>query len=723
MLTERRLVPYAIHFQPNTDVWDYFIINSEAMGAVWRCVDEKEGVYELCIRRKGPGDPTTQPCFYTFPDLEEWSTGDLFKAHRTLQDHWMYFGRADNIIVFSTGEKLNPVTIEDTLAGHPALKGALVCGQDRFQPALILEPAKNPKNEAEKEALIEEVWPRVKELNKITVAHGHIVRRLVMVSDPNMPFQRTPKGTVQRGMALKSYKDHIDELYRRAENADAEEPASLDFSNEGTLTQSIIDMFNSRVGVENVQPDADFFSLGVDSLQVISVSNILRSSFNKAGVSIEGDVLAPRAIYSNPTPQRLAGYLYVLAMGGAFQREDEAAREHQTFNDLVAKYTKDLPAPRTDKPEPQDEGQTVLLTGTTGSLGAYLLDILCNKPGVSKVVALNRGEDGGKSRQASISSSRGLGTDYSKVEFLGADLSLPDFGLGAAKYEELRSTADRFIHNAWPVNFNINIASFEPYIRGVRHLVDFSSQATKQVPVVFLSSIGTVNGWNSTDAVPEQALNDFALADMGYGRSKLAGSLILDAAASYSGIPAASIRVGQIAGPNGEKGMWNKQEYLPSLVASSLHLGVLPETIGPGDEVDWVPVGDVAGLILDVAGVTENGQVSEINGYFHCANPHRTSWEKLANTIKEFYGGRIDRLVSLEEWITALERSAGEADTSKNPGVKLLDTYKGMLQGAQTRRPHVTLAMGKTMARSPTVARLGPVTPELLTNWLTQWDF
>jgi hypothetical protein len=38
---------------------------------------------------------------------------------------------------------------------------------------------------------------------------------------------------------------------------------------------------------------------------------------------------------------------------------------------------------------------------------------------VKKIIALNRGHDGSSSRQVSSSAARGLGADFSKVEFIG----------------------------------------------------------------------------------------------------------------------------------------------------------------------------------------------------------------------------------------------------------------------------------------------------------------
>ncbi|KYK57081.1 NRPS-like enzyme [Drechmeria coniospora] len=713
--------PYALRHQPCPELWQYFILNSARMGAHWICRDPHERIYEMTFRRKNLRDPGDQPVFYTFPDLRDWSTGDLFKAHPTLPDHWMYYGRADDVIVLSNGEKLNPVSMEDRLTGHPSIRGALVVGQDRFQPALILEPIVAPKNDEERNALLEVIWPLVEEANKQAVAHGRIVRQLVALSDPLIPFPRAPKGTIRRAVTVKAYREHIDKLYEHVDNVDDRDLVPLNFADLVALTRSVTDLLAAELDVSTPHPDADFFALGLDSLQVMRLSNILRASSSAAGVVLDPDMLAPRVIYSNPTPHLLGSYLFAAAKNPRHdgRAENEKELEIRTLKRLVGQYASHLPPPVSGKPDPLDDGQTVLLTGSTGSLGAHLLHQLCALPKVQKVIALNRGRDGSASRQSSINAARGLSTDFTKVDFLAADLSLADLGLGTAKYEQLLSSADRVIHNAWPVHFNMCVASFEPHIRGVRHLVDFAHRAAKRVPVIFLSSISTVAAWKSADLVPEHRLDDDALPDMGYGRSKLAASRILDAASSGSGVPTVSIRMGQIAGPRGPRGVWNKQELMPTLVASSLHLGVLPRDVGGHDEVDWLPVEDAAGLVLDLSGVTVKVAVSDLNGYFHGVNPSKTTWTKLAAALEEYYAARI-KLVSFEEWVAALEASAAATtDLSKNPAVKLLDTYKGILRTSRA----VRLDMRRTMRRSPTVAMLGPVTPELMKLWCSQWDY
>lgn len=722
----RRHVPWPLYWQSNPDDWQYFVIDSKHLKADWRPHGPENGIYELVITRRNGSDPNGQAVFYNFPDWDEYTTGDLFKAHPTRADNWMHYGRKDNIIVFSNGEKLNPITIEDTIAGHPLIHGALVVGQGRFQAALILEPITYPETEEEAENLIDKVCPAVEEANKLTVSHGHISRQLISISDPQMPFPRAGKGTVQRSRAIMLYEGHIKALYEKVENETQLDIPPFDLSSQRALAKSITQSMIDELQVEGIEPRMEFFSMGIDSLQILTLSKILHAGIEGAGKSIDKIAVAPRNIYNHPTAEKLAGYIFSVLHGDGTIHQNGLSTDTALSEELVAKYTRDIVAKHArDLPSaPLDHDQTILLTGSTGSLGAYILDILCKSPRVSTVIALNRGEDGGKSRQPEISAARGLATDFTKVKFMGADISHPKLGLGEAEYGQLLSSVDRIIHNAWPVNFNISLSSFEPYICGVRNLVDFSSNASKTVPIVFLSSIGTVSRWSATTPVPEQQLTDTGLAAMGYGQSKLVSSLILDAASKISGIPTATIRVGQIAGPKSNAGKWNPQEFLPSLIASSVHLGMLPDDLGSQNVVDWMPIEDVAALVLDVAGVTETKPVSEVAGYFHCVNPKTVQWLDLADAIMDYYSPGIKKLVSLKEWVAALEKSSeGTPDLDKNPAVKLLDTYRGFAQAIEANQPHVYLSMKRTMEHSKTAAEMEAITPEMMRTWCRQWGF
>ena len=235
-------------------------------------------------------------------------------------------------------------------------------------------------------------------------------------------------------------------------------------------------------------------------------------------------------------------------------------------------------------------GFTIIITGTTGNLGAYLVDVLLRAPNVEKLICLNRAESGA-ARQRDAMTTRGLeyGKETSKVSYIQVDLTKESFGLDEATYEDLVTRADLVLHNAWPVDFNRNFASFEASVSGVKHLIKFCSgrRPTQPCRLVFISSIAASSNWGSAAStsrakIPESELIDWRLARTGYGQSKLLSERVLAHAAKVISLPATIIRVGQLGGPvlRGETGKWPEHEWVPSMIKSSATMGVLPKTLG-----------------------------------------------------------------------------------------------------------------------------------------------
>ncbi|KAJ2988047.1 hypothetical protein NUW58_g4184 [Xylaria curta] len=707
-----------IYFHQNPESWAYFKINSEEFGIEWR--PSYDDTYEMVMVRKDK-KPGLQGYFYTFPDLDEYSPKDLFRRHPTRPDFWLYYGRADNIIVFSNGEKLNPVSIEELVQGHPDVRGVLVVGSNKFQAGLLVEPMKPLENEEDKKAFIDSIWPLIEKANSETVAHGQISRELVAIASPTKPFFLSGKGSIQRAITIQLYAEEIDRLYDEAENASRPLITEADMSSEESLAAFISRLLQPR-GREALGSETNFFTAGIDSLQVLNASRSLR-----ANLKFGPTMLNAATIYRNPTPLRLARYiLHKIASSGnesGDKLEDEDVRVGKA---LYEKYTRNLISGKSGRPDAPNEGQIILLTGSTGALGSYLLDQLVRNPAIRKVVCVNRAEDGGTKQQERQLRDRGMVLDpehTQKIEYLHVDYSKGRLGLADDVYKSLLTSVHRIIHNAWPVNFNITTETFEPQLQGVRGLADFAAQADHRVAIVFISSIAAVHNWDPTRGpVPEERMEDWSLPGNNYGRSKMIGSLILDDAAVIGDFPAASIRVGQIAGPEANAGMWNKKEWFPSIIASSLHMGILPRELGSNDRVDWVPIERVARLALDVVGAAPGQRIEakEINGYFHAVNASATTWSALALTVQQYYGNRIKQLVSCQEWVDRLENSSTDGkDIETNPGLKLVETYRGLSLGVAP----VILDLQRTNERSKAMMEAPVISAELLAHWFRQWNF
>lgn len=69
-----------------------------------------------------------QAFLQTFPEQDEVAIKDLYSKHPTKPDRWLYRGRADDVIVLSNGEKVNPLDMEACINSNPAVKAALVVG-------------------------------------------------------------------------------------------------------------------------------------------------------------------------------------------------------------------------------------------------------------------------------------------------------------------------------------------------------------------------------------------------------------------------------------------------------------------------------------------------------------------------------------------------------------------------------------------------------------------
>ena len=362
-------------------------------------------------------------------------------------------------------------------------------------------------------------------------------------------------------------------------------------------------------------------------------------------------------------------------------------------------------------------------------MGSYMLDVLMHDPNVSHVYCLNRAKDGEK-RQEQSSESRGLPADWQmrSVHFLHADLAEPHLGLDDRHYNELLQHTSYIIHNQWQVDFNLSLSSFEPHVHGVRRLIDFCTESNNNPPILFTSTIATTLGWSVSDTVPETLLEDWSITTGGYGEGKLVASRLLDTAGARSGVRASVVRVGQVSGPviQKEGGMWNKQEWFPTIIASSLYLGKLPTTLG-STFVDYVPVDLLARSVVELANpeLFIGAQEENLTKYFHTVNPHNASWADLVPVVQEFYKDQKLEKVSMKEWVQALEQSANvpNPDVKRNPGIKLLDFYQGLAAQEEAKKPSTKLETKLTEKASETLRNLEPVGQKWMRTWLTQWQF
>jgi hypothetical protein len=85
------------------------------------------------------------------------------------------------------------------------------------------------------------------------------------------------------------------------------------------------------------------------------------------------------------------------------------------------------------------------------------------------------------------------------------DLCGAQLGLESEEYTALLHSVDHIIHLAWPVNFNLPLKDFLPFLACTRSLVDFCYSASNMVRLYFIGSYASTFNF-AADRVPEVEL-------------------------------------------------------------------------------------------------------------------------------------------------------------------------------------------------------------------------
>lgn len=672
-----------------------------------------------------------------FPDVEVWHTKDLFKRHPTKPELWTFHGRVDDIVVLSNGEKFNPVPMEVHISAHPLVNGALIIGQGYPQPSLILEPKDNSQT---LETLLDTMWHVIEEANSQAPGQARVTRDMVLISDTLKPFVRSPKGTVVRTTSGDLYKDEIAELYTRSVSKNLQH-ITLDFPEDlPAVSRFVADVVANVFPGHEIQPDDDLFGHGFDSLQTMELVKLLRAGIQSGNKDSEVSWINMTFVYEHSSVTELARNIHLAHIEGPPSLSKAHASETQHRDEkmraLVNKYTASLPPPlkKGEAPRHTPSGQHVILTGSTGSLGTQLLLKLVADPTVAHITCLDRSATAKDRISTALSSWRHPPTiDFARVSFHQADYSQPDFGLDPALLSTLREAATLIIHNAWKVDFNHSLHTFEAvHIRGVRNLIDFSAGSPLHPRIVFISSISSVGNWRATDEkttnVPETLPPTLAVAQpMGYAESKAVAEHILDASGHVSGVDSLILRVGQIAGPVGlENGAtWNETEWFPLLLKTAQTTSMIPDSQALGC-VDWVPVDVLASAVWELATVSRAD--SDVSAeVFHLVNPTPRSWKELLPVVGTGLGlGSALKEVSMKEWVAELEKTtlSDKDAVAARPAVKILEFFRGVDErhGITGDGGSVFSTQAATQS-SQTLRSLGPVQGEWVTKWIVDLGY
>ena len=235
-------------------------------------------------------DPTMLSC--NFPEVSEWHTQDLFKQHPSKPQLWRFYGRRDDLILLSNGVKLNPIPLESAVLSYPAVAGALMIGQGRFQPALLIEPSPD----CERECLVQSLWPLVQKANAAMPGHGRIVKSMILLSTLTKPFTRAAKGTIVRELTERDYGEEIEALYTQR-SLDREMPVSKSMNEESKLQDLVRRAVLPAFPDSTIGDDDDLLGAGLDSLKALEIATDLKQGLDD--LSSNPSLLTPKFVYQH----------------------------------------------------------------------------------------------------------------------------------------------------------------------------------------------------------------------------------------------------------------------------------------------------------------------------------------------------------------------------------------------------------------------------------------
>ncbi|KAK0223926.1 acetyl-CoA synthetase-like protein [Armillaria fumosa] len=659
---------------------------------------------------------------------DAYATNDLFLPHPSLLGLWRLVGRKDDQIVLSSGEKCkqtNPGLLESILARDPRVTAGLYFGHGKFQSGLLVELKPQfvfpPSDQASVIKYRSLIWPTIEKMNRLAMAHSQLFKEMIIFSDPAKPFSFNVKGLPRRAVVLKEYQAEIEALYDTVEdNIDVEPPLSWSPASSLSFIRAVM----NNTLTHPIKDNDDVFEHGCDSLRAARMRNTIIHALRTTQPE-KVKLINPNFIYDHPRITALAEFV---SDSVDIQKSDMRSSRLENIQAMLDRYASSFsraavprqPSLESVLPSP---GGVILITGTTGGLGAATLAKLAYSESVHRIFAINRSAKDGSNlveRQEKALESRGYDpaiASLSKVALIEADLTELGFGVEASVEKEIRDSVTHIIHIAWRVDFNLPLSSFEGHLKGMRALIDLalSSPQSKTPSFLFTSSVGVLgNIPGAAKGILEQPIKDPTdVIGQGYSESKWLGEQMLYRAAKETSLRPLVVRVGQIAG--GVNGSWNPSDWIPAIVKSSGALGCLPAFKGVST---WIPLDIAAGTIADL----RNASTPTLT--VHLVHPKPTATREIFEIMAEYLDTPLQ---PYRNWLCALEVAAETPKSSSDdiPALKLLQFFRNGTRSEEEGKEPIgipTLDCTEAQRASTHLRNAKPIQREDVLSWLQYWS-
>ncbi len=338
---------------------------------------------------------------------------------------------------------------------------------------------------------------------------------------------------------------------------------------------------------ESLEDDWDFFDLGGHSLTALGLTLGIEQTF---GIKLRGT-----EIYEAPTINELAAYLDDRRsnMESRISLADDATLDAEIFSPGKIGTTR------------LSEASSVLVTGTTGFFGAFLLDELLRTTGPdTRFYCLVRNRTSGQDRPTNrvLETLKYYGLDSQshadRIVPVAGDLTQPHMGLEKDEYQLLAEKIDLIFHCAASVNYMYPYATAKPHtVGGTLEVIKFACTA-KTKPIQYMSTNGIFPGGDDTPYLENDQIDDFVdRMEGGYNQAKWVAERLVWSAVSR-GLPVCVFRPGNIGHHSGT-GVVNPNDFLSWIIKACARSGWAPSV--PDWLFEMTPVDFLAAAVTKMS--------------------------------------------------------------------------------------------------------------------------
>ena len=401
--------------------------------------------------------------------------------------------------------------------------------------------------------------------------------------------------------------------------------------NTKTISQEhkkMIKIWEDVLGISGIGLFDDFFELGGNSILISKLMYEIEKSWGK-----EIDL---RAVISDPTVDGLIKTL-----------EGNEKNNENTVDILdVSKYI--------GSAEKTAEGKNnVFVTGSTGFVGAYLINSLLSNDADVRVYALVRAENTEKAaeRLENTFERFGLSVDMSRIIPVCGDLSKDNIGLSDEDYRIICEDIDIIYHNGANVNFMYSYDQLKKEnVEAVGEIIKIATTHTKKL-LNLVSSIAVYGNDKSCEYDEDSEITPEYTVDSGYNKTKHDAEYLIQQAKKH-GVRCNSFRVARTSGDS-KTGFCTTDNYFWLMLKICFEIGAVPQI--SNDVVMFVPV-DVTAAAVALLGQTDREG--------HNYNLYDREWDYKVYEWLKSYGIDLE-VVDLDKWVELFKEKLAQKDDLK----------------------------------------------------------